>query len=109
MKFKIDGVQIEEAHRLAAVKVAGTLGIKDADKLPTEALMEIIKSSNSPLKKPFFEYIEAYDNWAYYYMQYNNKELSEAVSFTMQKLIAKKNDSRNKLENENRALKQHKK
>ena len=105
MKFKIDETQILEAHKVAVINVADTLQISDIYEATTEGLLEKIKSSNSSLVKPLLKYLDAYNNWAYYYMQYNDDEqLSNDIISEIQKRLTIRNHTRDNLGFENVVL-----
>lgn len=98
MKFKIDEIQIEEAHRIAVINVANTLGISDIQKTSTEELVKKIKANDNPLIEPLMTYLQSYDNWAYYYMEHNDDEyFSDSVTSRMLELSTERNHSRDRL------------
>ncbi len=97
MKFKIDQIQIEEAHRVAAVNVADTLGIGNIHKKSTAELLVEIRVGRSVLVAPLNEYFLYYDNWAYYYMEHNEDELTMEEEFQLQNLLTIRNHKRDEL------------
>lgn len=113
MKFKIDNHQIEETQRLAITNIASTLSIRDTLTIhttSTEVLVSEIKKDNSSLVKPLLEYLESYQNWAYYHMEHNDdQQLSDIVKTKLQELLTNRNNTRNKLASANAQYKKSRK
>lgn len=97
MKFKIDQTQVEEAHRVAAVNVADTLGIDNIHKKSTDELLSEIRGGRSVLVTPLNGYLLHYDNWAYYYMEHNEDELTLDEEYQLQNLLTIRNHKRDEL------------